>query len=231
MRRKTAVHRRKQLSDVYRTAEDESLTRSIILTRRIILIRIIVITCEHVINMYDGQVFKIVVDPVRVVLCPFSGGIVILHRPMPYHCVRHAVKNTRFLTRPPLGLNCVNDDGCTIKDQITTRITVDPGVQRSRVFDQSIYSPNNFDFTQIHFEWWALCHQSAEVCGTDNAPSFPGTSHGTFLAISSVFLYGDRLAHAFELWGFFEPTGKWVGNPGRTGTATCAEKPDRTCVY
>jgi len=25
-------------------------------------------------------------------------------------------------------------DGCTIKDEITTRITVDPGVQRTRVF-------------------------------------------------------------------------------------------------
>jgi hypothetical protein len=122
-------------------------------------------------------------------------------------------------------------DGCTIKDEITTRITVDPGVQRTRVFYQSIYSPNNLDFTQIHFEWWALCYHSAEVCGTDNAPSFPGNSHGTFLAITSVSLYGDRLAHAFELWAFFEPTGKWVGNPGRTGTATCAEKPDRTCVY
>jgi hypothetical protein len=122
-------------------------------------------------------------------------------------------------------------DGCTIEDQITTKITVDPGVQISRVVYKSLYSPNHHHFIQIHFEWWTLCYHSAEICGTANTPSFAGTSHGRFLTTSSVDLYGDRLAHAFELWAFFEPTGKWVGNPGRTGTATCAEKPDRACVY
>jgi hypothetical protein len=128
------------------------------------------------------------------------------------------------------GVYC-DADGCTIEDQITTKITVDPGVELSRVSYQSIYSPNHFSFTQIHFEWWTLCYHSAEVCGTDNTPSFAGTSHGRFLTTSSVELYGDRLAHAFELWAFFEPTGKSIGNPGRTGTATCAERPDRACVY
>jgi hypothetical protein len=122
-------------------------------------------------------------------------------------------------------------EGCTIKDQITTKITVDPGVETSRVVYQSLYSPDNFDFTQIHFEWWTLCHNSAEVCGTANAPSFTGNASGKFSPTSSVSLYGDRLAHAFELWAFFEPTGQWVGNPGRTGTAACAEEPDRACVY
>jgi hypothetical protein len=66
---------------------------------------------------------------------------------------------------------------------------------------------------------------------TANTPSFAGNSSGPFFPTSSVYLYGDRLAHAFELWAFFEPTGKWVGNPGRTGTATCADKPEPACVY
>jgi hypothetical protein len=122
-------------------------------------------------------------------------------------------------------------EGCTINDQITTKITVDPGVELSRVVYQSLYSPDNLDFTQIHFEWWTLCHNSAEICGTANTRSFPGNASGKFSPTSSVSLYGDRLAHAFELWAFFEPTGQWVGNPGRTGTAACAEEPDRACVY
>ena len=122
-------------------------------------------------------------------------------------------------------------DGCIIKDRITTRITVDPGVQRSRVFYKSLYSPDNYDFTQIHFEWWTLCYSSAEVCGAGNTRQFSGNSHGTFLATSRGYLYGERVAHAFDLWAFFEPTEQWVPSPGRTGTATCAEKPDTACVY
>jgi hypothetical protein len=128
------------------------------------------------------------------------------------------------------GVYC-DADGCTIEDQVTVKITVTPGVKTSRVSYQSLYSPNHFNFIKIHFEWWTLCYHSAEVCGTGNTPSFPGISHGPFFPSSRVELYGDRLAHAFELWAFFEPTGKWVGNPGRTGTATCAEAPDRACVY
>ena len=34
-------------------------------------------------------------------------------------------------------------EGCTIEDQITTKITVDPGAQRSRVVYKSLYLPNN----------------------------------------------------------------------------------------
>lgn len=122
-------------------------------------------------------------------------------------------------------------EGCTIEDQITTKITVDPGAESSRVVYKSLYVPNHFDFTQIHFEWWTLCFHSAEVCGTGDTRSFAGNSSGPFFPTSSVILYGDRLAHAFALWAFFEPTGQWYASRGRTGTATCAEAPDRACVY
>jgi hypothetical protein len=108
---------------------------------------------------------------------------------------------------------------------------VDPGAETSRVVYKSLYVPDHFDFTQVHFEWWTLCYHSAEVCGTANAPSFAGNSTGRFFPTSSVILYGDRLAHAFALWAFFEPTGRWYASRGRTGTATCAEAPDRACVY
>jgi hypothetical protein len=128
------------------------------------------------------------------------------------------------------GVYC-DAEGCTTEDEITVKITVDPGVKTSRVVYKSLYSPDHNHFTQIHFEWWTLCHHSAEVCGTASTPSFAGNSHGPFFPTSNVDLYRDRLAHAFELWAFFGPTGKWIGNPGRTGTATCAEKPDRACVY
>jgi len=122
-------------------------------------------------------------------------------------------------------------EGCTIEDQITTKITVDPGAESSRVVYKSLYLPNNLDFTQIHFEWWTLCFHSAEVCGTGDTRSFAGNSSGPFFPTSSVILYGDRLAHAFALWAFFEPTGQWYASRGRTGSATCAEAPDRACVY
>jgi hypothetical protein len=122
-------------------------------------------------------------------------------------------------------------EGCTIEDQITTKITVDPGAESSRVVYKSLYVPDHFDFTQIHFEWWTLCYHSAEVCGTGNTRSFAGNSSGPFFPTSSVILYGDRLAHAFALWAFFAPTGQWYASRGRTGTATCAEAPDRACVY
>jgi hypothetical protein len=104
-------------------------------------------------------------------------------------------------------------EGCTIEDQITTKITVDPGAESSRVVYKSLYVPDHFDFTQIHFEWWTLCFHSAEVCGTGNTPSFAGNSSGPFFPTSSVILYGDRLAHAFDLWAFFEPTGQWYASP------------------
>jgi hypothetical protein len=34
-------------------------------------------------------------------------------------------------------------EGCTIEDQITTKITVDPGAETSRVVNKSLCSPDN----------------------------------------------------------------------------------------
>jgi hypothetical protein len=75
-----------------------------------------------------------------------------------------------------------------------------------------------------------MCYASLGICGTGNTNSFPGTSHGTFKPTSNVKLYDSHMAHAFEFWGFFEPTQQWIGNPGRTGTALCGPQSDPICV-
>jgi hypothetical protein len=63
------------------------------------------------------------------------------------------------------GVYC-DAEGCTTEDEITVKITVDPGVTTSRVVYKSLYSPDHNHFTEIHFEWWTLCYHSTEVCGT-----------------------------------------------------------------
>lgn len=121
--------------------------------------------------------------------------------------------------------------GCPVTDKVTAKTTDNPGVKTSLVSYNSLYSPDNFNFTQIHFEWFTLCYAGLNTCGSGNTNSFPGTSHGTFKPTSNAYLYDSHMAHAFELWGFFEPLQEWVGDPGRTGTALCGPKSNPGCYY
>jgi hypothetical protein len=130
-----------------------------------------------------------------------------------------------------LDVDYCDPKGCELEDRITAKVTVDPGVKKSRVVYKSLYSPDHRDFTDIHFEWWTLCYGHADVCGHHDTENFKGSSSGTFYPESDVHLYGDRLAHAFELWAYSTQTGEFVGDPGRTGTALCEERPETACVY
>jgi hypothetical protein len=121
-------------------------------------------------------------------------------------------------------------NGCTIKDKVTATITDNPGVKTSLVSYNSLYSPDNFDFTQIHFEWFTLCYAGLNICGSGNTNSFPGTSHGTFKPTSNVHLYDSHMAHGLVFWGFFEPLQKWQGDPPTTpaGQAPLSAAPNPT---
>jgi hypothetical protein len=126
-------------------------------------------------------------------------------------------------------------EGCKVEDKITSSATVDPAAKTSRVAYNSLYLPDNYDFTQIHFEWWVYCYRNLQPCGNANSPNFPGSSNGRFFPTSTKTLNGDKVAHALRFWGFFEPLQEWIGSPPdgpvRTGTATCDAKPVNTCVY
>lgn len=123
------------------------------------------------------------------------------------------------------------EEGCETKDRITVKLTVDPGVKASRASFSSLYSPDDHSFTEIHFEWWVLCYRGENQCGSDNTNSWSGTGSHTFTMTSDVYLYNDRVTHALTLWALFIRNGRWYNDDAKTGTAVCAKKPNRYCVY
>lgn len=132
---------------------------------------------------------------------------------------------------------------CEVKDRIDiTSFTVDPtSTGTTRVRYQALYSPDNGDFIDVHFEWWTLCYRSFTECGHKNTPNFNPNGPGSFnpSPIPNRDLHGDYVTFAAILWGYLTKTGQWVGwpassdggKPARTAKAECADRPDDNCYF
>jgi hypothetical protein len=126
--------------------------------------------------------------------------------------------------------NC--NDQCVLKDEVKSRLTTNPGANKvSLVSQTSLYSPDNGDIAGYHFQWWTLLWASYKQCGFGNTNSTNVSSSYQFNPTCSGTSYDSRLTHAFTLWAEVIPTGGWVDDSARTGTALCAEAPDAYCDY
>lgn len=112
---------------------------------------------------------------------------------------------------------------CELEDEITARLTVNPGANEvSKVSWTSIYSPNSGDFQNVHFEWYTMVYSWLDQCGTANTPDINANGSGLFYPTCSQTTYGYLLTHGFRLWGYLIPSGEWIDDQARTGSARCA---------
>lgn len=126
------------------------------------------------------------------------------------------------------------DETCTLKDKITASATVDPSTSgQNRVSWNTLYSPDNGDFSGYHFEWYVLKFASLTECGTGNSDSHSTSTSGAFTASCNQTLYSSRNTTAVEFWGYFTPNDGWINDEARDGTAVCqSESSDNNyCLY
>lgn len=124
------------------------------------------------------------------------------------------------------------EETCTLEDEITARLKVNPGANEvSTVSFTSIYSPNNGDFEDIHFDWYTMVFAGQGVCGSDSTETYSPNGSAEFFALCNTQSYNSRLSHAFTLWAYLIPTASYVPDHAKTGICIGRAAPDANCVY
>lgn len=117
-----------------------------------------------------------------------------------------------------------------LTDEITVRITVNPGASKSKVSYTSIYSPNGGHFSQVHIDTYGLCYISREVCSDEIDGINPNSSSTLYPLTPSM--RGHQAGLAFTLSGYCAIcTGyKYATYSRRTGMTTC-NRTNNNCYY
>jgi hypothetical protein len=124
-----------------------------------------------------------------------------------------------------------DSNGCPTTDKISASVVTDPGAVTSRFNSNVVYFPDHGHFRNVHFETYVLCYKNLQQCGDENQSNNANGSQTWYLS-SNVNLQGDKITHAFTLWGQFTPTGSGYSySRARTGTGTCKTGNDFACTY
>jgi hypothetical protein len=131
---------------------------------------------------------------------------------------------TNYVTYPVLG---IPDE----IDQITVRITVDPGAVTSRIGWTVTRSPQYDYLTDLHLQAYVLCYGN-QVCHSETV-DIARAGSGTFYISSPISLRGKSVAHAISLNSFCADCVKGMNDLSagqRTRYAAC-QKSSNICRY
>jgi hypothetical protein len=127
-----------------------------------------------------------------------------------------------------------NGDTCTLEDELTARLTVNPSVSgTNRVNWNVLYSPDHGDFSGYHYEWYLLKFASETECGTGNTNSYSTSTSSYFDTNCNTMLYDSRNTTAVTYWAYLAPAAQYQSDEAKDGTAVCQTESsgNNWCLY
>ena len=126
---------------------------------------------------------------------------------------------------------------CTTTDKITARVTVNPGAYNSTATYTTIYSPNEYYFSDLHLEFFAINRGRIASLPFENTNSFGPNGGGSYFLSNNEDLHNDKLTVAVRLWGQEPEHGVYIYLGSKTGDFDCDDytdsngDPSNSCRY